>query len=225
MTLEDALKTFPPAKQQVHAGIANLGPGFTMVETGVQSVENNSSDDSSEYSSEEFSDSSDESESDKETRKHVQKKIEAIQKKDKNYKTSAYLDVLVQSVIGRGIADTGAGKTVISENFMNCLGWSIDKPTKVTFTVATGEKATALGIVKNVPITVGGLTIPISAMVTTSTTYDVLLGNNWLIKANAIVDLANTRLTISAHNQEVSVNINLESGAQTPSNPKKRNFD
>src|SRR6184192_3590550 len=227
MTLEDALKTFPPAKQQVRAGIANLGPGFTMVETGVQSVENNSSDDSSEYSSEEFSDSSDESESDKETRKHVQKKIEAIQKKDKNYKTSAYLDVLVQSVIGRGIADTGAGKTVISEAFMNRLGWSIDKPTKIAFTVATGEKATALGIIKNIPITVGGLTIPISAIVSTSTTYDILLGNDWLIKANAVIDLTNTKLTISAHNQEVSVNINLDSGAQytRKKSTQKRNFE
>src|SRR3954469_24890855 len=226
MTLEDALKTFPPAKQQVRAGIANLGPGFTMVETGVQSVENNSSDDSSEYSSEEFSDSSDESESDKETRKHVQKKIEAIQKKDKNYKTSAYLDVLVQSVIGRGIADTGAGKTVISEAFMNCLGWSIDKPTKIAFTVATGEKATALGIIKNVPVTVGGLTIPISAIVSTLTSYDILLGNDWLIKANAVIDLTNTKLTISAHNQEVSVNINLESGSQNvKKNKQKRNFE
>jgi hypothetical protein len=102
MTLEEALKNYPPAKQQVRAGIANLGPGFTMVETGIQSVENISSDESAEYSTEQFSDSSDESESesDKESRKRIKKKIEAIQKKDKNYKTSAYLDVLVQSVIG-----------------------------------------------------------------------------------------------------------------------------
>ncbi len=127
-------------------------------------------------------------------------------------------------MVGRGIADTGAGKTVISEAFMDRLGWSIDKPTKVTFTVATGDKATALGIIKNIPITVGGLTIPISVIVSTSTSYDILLGNDWLIKANAVLDLSNTRLTISAHNQEVSVNINLESGASAPIK-KKRNFD
>ena len=229
MTLEEAIKTFPPAKQQIRAGIANLGPGFTMVETPeIQQLEKSPSDDSSEYSSnEEFSDSTDESDSDAEARKRVQKKIENIQKKDKTYKTSAYLDVLVQSIVGRGIADTGAGKTVISEAFMDRLGWSIDKPTNVTFTVATGEKAAALGVVKNVPITVGGLTIPISAIVSTSTSYDILLGNDWLIKANAVVDLANTTLTISAHNQEVSVNINLDHGARSsPKAPKgKRNFD
>jgi hypothetical protein len=223
MTLEEALKVYPPAKQQVRAGIANLGPGYTMVEPEIQSIEKDQSDDTSEYSSEEFSDTTDESDAEKESRKHVQKKIEAIQKKDKTYKTSAYLDVLVQSMIGRGIADTGAGKTVISEAFMNRLGWSIDRPTKVTFTVATGQKATALGIIKNVPITVGGLTIPITAIVSTSTSYDILLGNDWLIKANAILDLAGTKLTISAHNQEVTVNINLESGAQNAAKklPKK----
>jgi hypothetical protein len=226
MTLEEAIKTFPPAKQQIHAGIANLGPGFTMIEAGVQSVEKNQSDDSSEYSSEKFTDSTDESDSDVKKRKRIQKKIQSIQKKDKTYKTSAYLDVLVQSVVGRGIADTGAGKTVISEAFMDRLGWSIDKPTKVTFTVATGEKATALGVIKNVPITVGGITILISAIVSTSTSYDILLRNDWLTKAHAVVDLANTKLTISAHNQEVSVNINLESGASHPSKAQKgkRNF-
>ena len=108
---------------------------------------------------------------------------------------------------------------------MNLLGWSIDKPTKVTFTVATREKATALGIIKSVPITVGGLTIPISAIVSTSISYDILLGNDWLIKANAVLDLSNTRLTISAYNQEVLVNINLDSGARALTRNKKRNFD
>src|SRR5207245_8850044 len=39
MTLEETIKTFPPAQQQLRASIANLGPGYTMVENGVQSIE------------------------------------------------------------------------------------------------------------------------------------------------------------------------------------------
>ena len=43
MTIEQALKTYPPAKQQIRAGIASIGPGYVMTE--VQSVENDKNED------------------------------------------------------------------------------------------------------------------------------------------------------------------------------------
>ena len=57
----------------------------------------------------------------------------------------------------------------MNKNPLDKLGWGIDKPTRMTITVADGVEATSLGKVKDVPVRFGEATIPISAIVTNAT--------------------------------------------------------
>ena len=104
-------------------------------------------------------------------------------------KTSAYTMCQIEDCVVEAIIDTGAGICLISKPMLERLGWSIEEPTKMRMIVADGTKAIPLGKVKDVPVRFGNCTIPTSMMVTESTTYDLILGNEWLTKAQAVIDL------------------------------------
>ena len=63
------------------------------------------------------------------------------------------------------------------------LGWVIQKPTRMTIVVADGYKATPLGKVEEVPIKFGPIIIIMNMVIVNTTTYDAILGNDFLTKA------------------------------------------
>src|SRR3954468_5559563 len=67
----------------------------------------------------------------------------------------------------------------------------------MTINTANGEKSTLLGKVKDISVQVGGATIPIRSMIVTSAkSYDLILGNEWINKANARIDITKGNMTI-----------------------------
>ena len=60
-----------------------------------------------------------------------------------------------------------------------------------------GRKKRALGIIRDVPISLDGLcTTKINLQVSDATTYKVILGNDWLVKTRAIVDLSREHMLV-----------------------------
>src|SRR5947208_11733719 len=101
---------------------------------------------------------------------------------------------------------------LISKTMLDRLGWSIEEPTTMKMIVADGTKAVPLGKVRDVPVRFGSQTIPIDMVVTESTSYDIILGNKWLNKAKAVIDLNASKMRIDWKGRRFIIPLNLEKG-------------
>ena len=59
----------------------------------------------------------------------------------------------------------------------------------MTFTTSDGTNAVPLGKIRDVPVRFREITITVPIVVVDSTTYDMILGNEWLEKARAVLDI------------------------------------
>jgi len=92
------------------------------------------------------------------------------------------------------------------------LGWSIDKSVSHKLFMANSQKEPSLGVIKDVPITLGACTITIDVIVIESTTYDIILGNNWLKKAHAELSYNKSTLTIYLHGSRHVIPVDFNRG-------------
>ena len=82
------------------------------------------------------------------------------------------------------IVDSGASHSVIAESIVRKLQLHHDlEPTNSTFLTAGGQKEKPWGVLREVPVTVGKLTLNLDVPVTGAKTYQLLLGNDWLVQA------------------------------------------
>ena len=129
-------------------------------------------------------------------------------------KTSAYAICHIENASANAIIDTGAGGCIISKPLVDRLGWSIEEPTRMAFTTANGETATPLGKIRDIPIRFGNATIPVDCIVVDTATYDLILGNEWLAKAKATVDLNAEAMRISWKGKRYEIPLNLDRGVK-----------
>ena len=104
--------------------------------------------------------------------------------------------VLNNVVFEEGVIDTGATNTMVSQSAVRRLGM-IDRiePSKIKFSCADGKMSAPWGIIRKLPVGVEGFTIPIDVFVSGATSYDVLLGTDWLIQAHAEISFAKSEMT------------------------------
>ena len=182
MTIGDLLEICPPARQQLRKGLTTVLP--TKEVQAVASITQESDSDSEE-------------------------EHQPIKHRQKEKKTSAYAQVYIDGMEAEAIIDTGAGSAVMSSSFMARKKWDIDDATEIPYTVANGQKDTALGIIQDVPVSIHGLTITTDMIVTNANTYDVILGTEWLAKANAIIDINASAMRIDYRGVEKDVMLDM----------------
>ena len=85
----------------------------------------------------------------------------------------------------QAIIDSGASISMISYQIVKELGLKIGSPSSSLIVSATGPSTRPLGIIQNLPIEIEGITIPMDVKVMDSTSYSLLLGNDWSQKVNA----------------------------------------
>ena len=90
---------------------------------------------------------------------------------------------------------------------MDRLGFEVDSPSKLVVVTANGARTKSLGIVSNLPVTVGKINIPTSFQVLESKDEVLILGNEWLREANAIMDWERSTLTIKKRDKIVKIPI------------------
>jgi hypothetical protein len=66
-----------------------------------------------------------------------------------------------------------------------------------------------LGKIQDVPIKFGEATISVDVIVTNATNYDILIGNQWLYKAKAIIDLSAQKMQIVYQGRKIRISINV----------------
>src|SRR5437588_5263483 len=84
--------------------------------------------------------------------------------------------------------------------------------TRKKINITTRTIHTPLRRIFELPMQFGKLIIPTTAMVMDVDSYDLLLGNNWLIKVQAVIDLATCKLKITWQNRSIYVPLDLERG-------------
>jgi gag-polyprotein putative aspartyl protease len=182
MTFEQAAELNPTVKQQIRNGLAEIKREYKVVEINQARPSQKE-------------ESSSESEGEEDTRK-----------------TSAYAIGTIENVPVEYIIDTGAGGSMMSDELRKRMGWAIDCPMNQTFTIANGAIAVPLGKVREVPVCFGEVTIPIDMIIVQTTTYEVILGNEWLKKAHAIVDLNAEKMKITHRGKSFLIPLNIDKG-------------
>jgi hypothetical protein len=104
--------------------------------------------------------------------------------------------ILRDTVFEEGIIDTGATNTMISQSAARQLGL-IDQiePSRLRYSCADGKTSSPWGILKKLPVGVEGLVFPIDVFVSGATSYDVLLGTDWLTQAHAEISFAKSEMS------------------------------
>ena len=115
-----------------------------------------------------------------------------------NQKTvnAVYCDAYIDNNPIYLIVDTGSTSSVISKSFLNSIERTIDEPSSINMVDINGGKKRSLGKVKNLPINIKGVTIPIDVDVSESKNYTVIVGNNWLTKTKGVIDFDHKVLTL-----------------------------
>jgi hypothetical protein len=107
---------------------------------------------------------------------------------------AVYCDAEVNGVPIYLILDSGSVGSVITKEFAQKVGLEISGPSKTNMIDIHGGKKRALGIIKDVPVTVKGRTITVDMEVTEAKEYTILVGNDWLDKVGGIIDYPNRLL-------------------------------
>ena len=129
-------------------------------------------------------------------------------------RSSAYAIGTIENVPIEFIVDTGAGGCMIAKETLDRLGWGIEAPTTLTFTTSTGHDAVPLGKVREVPVRIGEITIPIDMIVVQTTTYEVILGNDWTKKAKVVIDIDAEKMKITRRGRSSIVPISIDKGVR-----------
>jgi hypothetical protein len=103
------------------------------------------------------------------------------------------------------ILDSGSSISIVSKKFMESLGRRVEKPSERRITGIHGEKRPSLGIVTQVPVKIGSVTVAVDTEVIDASGYSLVLGTDWLKRANAIIDYQDCKLTLRDEKGTISV--------------------
>jgi gag-polyprotein putative aspartyl protease/Zinc knuckle len=102
--------------------------------------------------------------------------------------TAAKVTLRIKGKAQTGIIDSGAATSIITKSLLDRLRYSVDRSSKLVVVTANGARTKSLGIVSNIPITLGKIIIPTSFQVLESKDEILILGNEWLRSNKAIMD-------------------------------------
>ena len=123
-------------------------------------------------------------------------------------------DAEILGKVFESIVDTGASDTVLSHSVVRRLGL-MDRmiPSPITFLTAAGKTEKPMGMLPNLPVTLGSLCLHIDCMVTRANNYNVLVGNDWLRMAWADLLLSSGVLRVRlGPEQYEDIRIDTEGG-------------
>lgn len=97
-----------------------------------------------------------------------------------------------------GIVDTGASASILTKQVIAKYGLlsEVQAAPTTSIDVADGAKVPVLGQLRNVPIGIGGHILKVDVLVTEALSYDLLLGMDYLVPLEAVLDLASRKLLL-----------------------------
>ena len=140
-------------------------------------------------------------------KKEGEKEANFVESDEDNTTTAAKVTLRINGRAQTAIVDSGAATNIITKALLNKLNCRIDRPSKLIVVTANGARTKSLGIVSNLPVTIGKINISTSFQVLESKDEVLILGNEWLREANAIMDWEHASLTIKDRNRTARIPI------------------
>lgn len=125
-----------------------------------------------------------------------EKEANLVESDEDESTTAAKVTLRIKGKSQTAIIDSGAATSIITKALLDRLGYEIDRPSKLVVVTANGARTKSLGIVSNLPITLGKIDTPTSFQVLESKDEVLILGNEWLRENNAVMDWKQSMLTI-----------------------------
>jgi len=129
-------------------------------------------------------------------KKEGEKEANFVESDEDNATTAAKVTLRANGKVQTAIVDSGAATSIITKALLKKLNCEIDKPSNLIVVTANGARIKSLGIVSDLPITIGKINIPTAFQVLESKDEVLILGNEWLRDANAVMDWNHASLTI-----------------------------
>src|ERR1044071_3470912 len=133
---------------------------------------------------------------------------------NRNDLTAAKVTLRINGKTQTAIIDSGAATSIITKPLLNRLGYKVDKTSKLVVVTANGARTKSLGIVSNVPIAFGKITILTSFQVLESKDEVLILGNEWLIENDAAMQWKEAIFTIKKGQRVVRIPVTLTKTAK-----------
>ncbi|XP_074580994.1 uncharacterized protein LOC141837511 [Curcuma longa] len=140
--------------------------------------------------------------------------------------------------IGRAFCDLGASVSIIPYITSERCGYTDLKLTPMAIQLADQTCRYPKGIVEDVPVEVGGFTIPTDFVVLDmeeDPSIPIILGRSFLATSGAKIDVKNRKLSLEVGEKKIDFNLSLDSNAYLPEKPhccrlediqpKKRKFE
>ncbi|KAG9300014.1 hypothetical protein G9A89_009742 [Geosiphon pyriformis] len=103
------------------------------------------------------------------------------------------------------ILDSRLAGSIITYQLIQQLQKTVDRLAQTVIVIANGMKKTPVGEIDNFLFTIDGIIILVKVLVIDAPQYQVLVKNNWLLKANANLDWETQELKISYQEQHTRV--------------------
>ncbi|KAG9296236.1 hypothetical protein G9A89_014828 [Geosiphon pyriformis] len=99
--------------------------------------------------------------------------------------TAMYTEAIVEGKPIRLILDSKSAGSIITYQLMQQFKQNVDRPAQTVIVTADGIKKTPVGEIDDFLFTIDGIIIPVKVLVMDAPQYQALVGNDWLLKANA----------------------------------------
>ncbi|KAG9300830.1 hypothetical protein G9A89_004460 [Geosiphon pyriformis] len=119
--------------------------------------------------------------------------------------TVMYIEATVEGKSIRLILDSGLAGSIITYQLMQQLKQNVDRPAQTVIVTADDMKKTLVREIDDFPFSIDGITIPVKVLVMNAPQYQALVGNDWLLKANANLNWKTQELKISYQGQYIIV--------------------
>ncbi|KAG9292792.1 hypothetical protein G9A89_006353 [Geosiphon pyriformis] len=102
--------------------------------------------------------------------------------------TALYTDARVGGIDIKLILDSGSASSIITKQLIDQLGRRVNHAATAWIITADGNTKTLIEEIDNFPFEINGIQISTKVLIMEATQYQALVGNDWLSKANTILD-------------------------------------
>jgi hypothetical protein len=103
------------------------------------------------------------------------------------------------------ILDSGSSTSIMSKKFMEHIKKQPTRNSDRMITGIHGNKKSSLGIIDNIAVHIEDVVVSTDMEVIDTQSYTMVLGTDWLRKANAVIDYKNSQVVISDGNRKAHV--------------------
>ncbi|KAG9297166.1 hypothetical protein G9A89_019447 [Geosiphon pyriformis] len=115
--------------------------------------------------------------------------------------TVMYTEAIVEEKPIQLILNSRLAESIITYQLIQQLQKTVDRPAQTVIVIADGMKKTPVREIDNFLFIIDRITIPVKVLVMDAPQYQALIGNDWLLKANANLDWETQELKISYQGQ------------------------